>query len=194
MGSKIDLLVIGGSAGSLSVVLKIMPLLKPHMNFATLIVFHRKQSEESALIEVLAGRTECNVKEADDKDDILPGCIYIAPADYHVLVEKNKTISLDYSEKINYSRPSIDVSFDSASEVYGKGAACLLLSGANADGVEGLLAAGNRGAYIMIQDPVTAEVPFMPQQAIEKVKYDLLIDPENLKDLTVILSSSAENT
>ncbi|RAW00022.1 chemotaxis protein CheB [Pseudochryseolinea flava] len=182
MAARFDLLVIGGSAGSLSVVMKIIPLLKPSLNLATVIVFHRKQSDDSALIEVLAGRTDCRVKEADDKDDLLPAHIYVAPADYHVLIEKNKTITLDFSEKINYSRPSIDLSFDSAAEVYGPRLACLLLSGANADGVDGLLSAKRQGAFIMVQNPSTAEVPYMPQQAVEKVSCDLLIDPDNLKE------------
>jgi two-component system, chemotaxis family, protein-glutamate methylesterase/glutaminase len=188
MAAKIDLLMIGGSAGSLSVVMKIMPLLKPELKIACIIIFHRRSSEDSALVEVLAGRTDCVVKEVDDKDSILPGCIYVAPADYHILIEKNKTITLDYSERINYSRPSIDVSFDSAADAYGDRVACLLLSGANADGVAGLQVAKSHGAVILIQDPATAEVPFMPRLAEESVEYDLLIDPDNLKDLAQLLA------
>lgn len=188
MANKIDLLVIGGSAGSLSVVMKIIPLITPSLNLTTLIIFHRKQSDDSALVEVLAGRTECVVKEVDDKDELFPGSIYVAPPDYHVLIEKNKTLTLDYSEKINYSRPSIDLSFDSAAEAYGPRVACMLLSGANADGVDGLIAAKRQGAFVMIQDPKTAEVAFMPQQALEKVTCDLVIDPDNLRDLEKILN------
>jgi two-component system, chemotaxis family, protein-glutamate methylesterase/glutaminase len=191
MARDIGLLVIGGSAGSLSVVLKIMPLLKPDVSFATIIIFHRKHSEDSALIEVLGGRTDCVVKEVEDKDDILPGHVYIAPADYHVLIEKNKSLTLDFSEKINYSRPSIDVSFESAAEAYGKHLVCLLLSGANADGAEGLIVAKKLHAWIVIQDPATAEVPFMPQQAIARVPYDLLLDPDNLAELVMMLKNLA---
>ncbi len=178
-----QLLIIGGSAGSLSVVLKIIPLLKKEMNLAVIIVFHRKSSEDNTLIEVLSGRTEFMVKEADDKDEIQPGVIYIAPADYHVLIEKNKTLSLDASEKINYSRPSIDVTFESAAEAYKKSLLCMLLSGANADGVEGLLLAKKLGAYIIIQDPQWAEVSYMPEQALQKMKPNWLLDDGNLRQL-----------
>jgi two-component system chemotaxis response regulator CheB len=181
------LLVIGGSAGSLSMVLKIIPLLKKEMNLSVIIIFHRKPSEETALLNVLSTRTTYLVKEADDKDDILPEMIYVAPADYHVLIEKDKTISLDDSEKINYSRPSIDVTFESASEVYGSDLVCILLSGANADGMAGLVAAKKAGALIIVQDPASAEVPFMPQQAVDNVPIDLLINENNLHTLLRLL-------
>lgn len=178
------LLAIGGSAGSLSMVLKIIPLLKKEVNLSVIIIFHRKPSEETILLNVLSTRTTYMVKEADDKDDILPGMIYVAPADYHVLIEKDKTIALDDSEKINYSRPSIDVTFESASEVYGSDLVCILLSGANADGTAGLVAAKKAGALIIVQDPASAEVPFMPQQAVDNVPVDLLIHESNLHTLS----------
>jgi two-component system chemotaxis response regulator CheB len=184
---KIDLLAIGGSAGSLSIVLQIIPLLKKEMNLCVIIVFHRKQSEDSGLIEMLSNRTIYDVKEAEDKDDILPGTIYVAPADYHLLVEKNKIISLDDSEKINYSRPSIDVTFQSASDAYMGSLACLLLSGANADGVEGLLAAKKNGALIMVQEPSSAEFSFMPLHATQRIEPDFLLNFENLNDLSDFL-------
>ena len=175
-----NLLVIGGSAGSLIVTLKIIPLLEENMNIAVIVIFHRKSSEDNTLIEIFSERTSYQVKEADEKDKILPGVIYIAPADYHVLIEKDFTISLDASEKINYSRPSIDVTFESAAEVYKNRLACLLLSGANADGVEGLLKAKDLGSIIMVQDPKSADVPFMPQEAVNRVKVDLLVTDANL--------------
>lgn len=183
MVKQVKLLVIGGSAGSLSMVLKIIPLLKVEMDFAIILVFHRKKDEETTLIEVLATRTVFRVKEAEDKDDILPGVIYVAPSDYHLLVEKDKTISLDASEKINHSRPSIDVTFESAADAYGSLLACMLLSGANADGANGLVIAREAGSYIIIQDPTSAEVSYMPEQAIKKVAADWLLDENNQQDL-----------
>lgn len=182
------LLVIGGSAGSLSVVLKIVPLLKRAMELAVLIVFHRKQSEDSALVDVLTSRTEMAVKEADDKDDLTPGVIYLAPADYHVLIEKDHSLTLDDSEKVNFSRPSIDVTFESAAEVFGDKLFCLLLSGANADGVEGLRVARGMGACTLAQDPATAEVAFMPRQAVEKAVVDKIIHPDRLDELLAVLA------
>ena len=182
------LLVIGGSAGSLTVVMRIAPLLKKSMGLAVLVVFHRKQSEDSALIDVLSSRTELTVKETDDKDELTAGVMYLAPADYHVLIEKDYSLTLDDSEKVNFSRPSIDVTFESAAEVFGKHLLCLLLSGANADGVEGLRLARSLGAYVMVQDPSTAEVPFMPKQAVDRVTIDKIIHPDRLEELVKVLS------
>jgi two-component system chemotaxis response regulator CheB len=99
-----------------------------------------------------------------------------------VLIEKDRTLSLDDSEKVNFSRHSIDVTFDSASEVYGQALACVLLSGANADGVEGLKLAKHRGSLVLVQDPACAEVPFMPQQAIDNVAIDMILTPQNLNE------------
>lgn len=179
-GRKTDLIVIGGSAGSLSFVLNMMPHLKASTFLAAILVLHRKQTEDSALIDVLRHRTVFRVKEADDKDEIVPGTIYVAPADYHVLIEKEKTITLDDSEKINYSRPSIDVTFESAADVYGDRLACVLLSGANADGTEGLIKAKKAGALVIIQDPQSAEVPVMPSEALARVKPDAIISEKDL--------------
>jgi two-component system chemotaxis response regulator CheB len=178
-----ELLVIGGSAGSLSVVLNIIPLLKKEMNIAVIIVFHRKPSDDTALVDMLSHRTSLEVRETGDKDILEPGVIYIAPPDYHVLIEKDKTITLDDSEKINYSRPSIDVTLETAAEAYGKKLMCVLLSGANADGVQGLVTARQLGAYIVVQDPKTADVPYMPQQAVDRVEVDMLLSEGSLHRL-----------
>lgn len=181
------LLIIGGSAGALPMALKVIPLLKKEMNLSVIIVFHRKQSEDQVLLDVLSSRTDYIVKEADDKDPLAPGVIYIAPADYHVLIERDHTLTLDDSEKINYSRPSIDVTYESAAAVYGKSLVCLLLSGANADGVAGLIAARKTGAYIAVQDPSSSEVAYMPRQAMENVTVDLVLREGNLGELMKLL-------
>jgi len=182
------LLVIGGSAGSLNMVLKIIPMLKNTMNLAVILVFHRKSGDDKTLLEVLATRTAFNVKEVEDKDDIQSGVIYLAPPDYHVLVEKNNTLTLDDSEKLNYSRPSIDATFETASDVYGSASLCMLLSGANADGVAGLAFAKKQGAFIIVQDPATADAPYMPQHAINAVKADMIWGEENLMEVMRIIS------
>lgn len=188
--AKNKVLVIGGSAGGLSMALKVIPLLKKSMDVAVIIVFHRKSSEDNVLINVLSSRTDFEVKEAEDKDELTPGSIYVAPADYHVLLESDGTLTLDDSEKINYSRPSIDVTFESAAEVYGELLTCMLLSGANQDGAEGLVAARRAGACIIVQDPRSAEVSFMPQSALDMVSVDLLMNDSNLNTVGILLSKS----
>lgn len=191
---RYELLVIGGSAGSLAMVFKVLPLLKKEMNIAVIIIFHRKQSDDDMIIvDMLSSRTEFVVKEADDKDEIVPGTIYIAPSDYHVLIEKNKMLTLDASEKINFSRPSIDVSFESAADAYGSKLACMLLSGANADGVQGLKTAKDLGALIIVQDPASAEMPYMPREAIENVPVDLQLNYANLAVFVTLFMNTARN-
>jgi two-component system chemotaxis response regulator CheB len=184
---KYDLVVIGGSAGSLGVVLNILPHLKKEMNVCVIVIFHRKSAEETSLVEMFAHRTEFEVRETGDKDELAPGVIYIASPDYHLLIEKDKTLTLDASEKVNYSRPSIDVTFECAAEVYKEKLMCILLSGANDDGVKGLISAKKLGSFIVVQDPKTAEAPFMPQSAIERVEVDLLLTDNNLQDLVNLL-------
>lgn len=183
METKQKVLVIGGSAGSLNNVLKLIPRLKKEMALAVIMIFHRKSGDDKTLLDVLSTRTDFDVKEIEDKDEILPGVIYLAPPDYHVLVEKNNTLTLDDSEKLNYSRPSIDATFETASEVYGTATICMLLSGANADGVAGLAFAKKHNAFIIIQDPVTAEAPYMPQHALDAVKADVIWGAENLVEV-----------
>ncbi len=161
-------LFIGGSAGSLDVLLKVLPELKANIDFPIIIIVHRKQGMDSLLTNLLGQRTALKVKEADEKEQIKKGVVYICPSDYHLLIERDFTFSLDYSEKINYSRPSIDVSFHSAAEVYQQGLTCLLLSGSNSDGVNGLISAKKFGATTWVQDPQSAQVTYMPEQAIAK--------------------------
>ncbi|HTF20507.1 MAG TPA: chemotaxis protein CheB [Chryseolinea sp.] len=185
---RYTLLVIGGSAGALLTALDIISALKPSSALSVVVVLHRKQTQEDTLVDLLTARTLYRVKEVDDKDELEPGCIYVAPADYHVLLEKDSTLSLDDSEKVNFSRPSIDVTFESAAEAMGSKLMCVLLSGANADGVAGLIAAKRKGAFIVVQDPAASEFPVMPQQAISQVTVDMLLNPRNLPVLIDLLS------
>lgn len=160
-------IAIGGSAGSLEIVLDIVRNIPPNSQHVFIIVLHRKNDNESILEDLLSHNTKLRVAEVEDKDLIQPGSIYLAPPDYHLLAENDGlSFSLDSSEKIHYSRPSINVSFQSVAEVFGGRVLGVLLSGANADGAAGLLAIKDAGGHTIVQDPATADVSFMPQQAI----------------------------
>lgn len=172
------MLVIGGSAGSLEVILHVLPHLRPDIDFAIIIILHRRSVGEVTLSDLLVHKTSLPVKEVEEKEPLKRGTIYIAPPDYHLLIEKDKTLSLDYSERVHHSRPSIDVTFLSAADVYGPELAGLLLSGANSDGAEGLLAIKQSGGITAIQDPETAEVAYMPRQATVKMKPDHVLTPQ----------------
>lgn len=187
---KDGLLVIGGSAGSLDVLLKVLPEVNQHLNFAIIIVIHRKQGTDSLLTDLLAHRTQLSVKEADEKEKLENGKVYIAPSDYHLLIEKDFTFSLDYSEKVNYSRPSIDVTFQSAADAFGENLVCLLLSGSNADGVNGLISVKKNGGTTWAQSPESAQVSYMPEQAILRANVSAVL---KIEEMAKYINSLAAN-
>ena len=172
--------VIGGSAGSIDALMKLFPVLKNPITFVLIIVLHRKNSVDSTLADLFSMKTSIPVSEVEDKDPIEPGKIYVAPADYHLLVEEEGIFALDASEKINYSRPSLDVTYESVAEIYGSAAIGILLSGANADGTDGLNAMKKAGALTIVQDPATAQTPFMPHHALQHVKIDFVFSVEEI--------------
>ena len=176
------MIVIGGSSGSLKVILHLLRELRTDFTIPMLLVLHRNNQQESVLAELLAAKSFLPVKEVDEKDALLAGHIYIAPQDYHVLLESDGYFSLDYSEKMHYSRPSIDVSFISAAEAYGSNLVCILLSGANADGAEGLQEVKKHNGIAIVQDPDEAEVDYMPRQALQRGEVDYLMNTNQLVD------------
>lgn len=174
--------IIGGSAGSLSVLLQILPQIPKLNDFAIVIVVHRKSTDDQTLEDLLKLKSKIKVKSVEDKVPLIPGFVYIAPSNYHLLFEKNQTLSLDTSEKINYSRPSIDVSFESAAEAYGNAVVAILLSGSNTDGTNGLKTIKNFGGIIAVQNPISAEMPFMPNNAILNTNPDFILNREEMLD------------
>lgn len=178
--SDCKVVIIGGSAGSLNALMQILPDLKPLNGFAIVIVLHRKSTDDQTLEELIALKATIPVKLVEDKVPVEPGFIYIAPSNYHLLFERNNALSLDISEKINYSRPSIDVSFESAAEIYGDALVGILLSGSNTDGTVGLKAIKAAGGTVIVQNPTVAEMPFMPHNAILNTDPDLVLDNQEI--------------
>lgn len=178
--------IIGGSAGSLNAILQILPNLPVFKTFALVIVLHRRGTDDLTLEELITLKAQTEVKLIEDKVQLMHGFIYVAPSNYHLLFEKDDFFALDTSEKVNYSRPSIDVSFESAAEVYGPNLIGILLSGSNKDGTEGLKAIQKAGGIIVIQDPKSAEMPYMPSNAILNMTADYILTTEEI--LKFILS------
>lgn len=174
------LLAIGGSAGSLQVILAVLTAIGDGFPIPVLVVLHRNGVFESSLEDLFSSRTSLSIKEVEEKDPLLDGTVYLCPADYHVLLETDRSFSLDYSERVHFSRPSIDVTFRSAADVYGAGLMCLLLSGGNVDGSEGMQYVKDRGGITVVQDPATADVPYMPQQAITRMRPDYIVPTERI--------------
>lgn len=173
--------MVGGSAGSLEVITRMLGGLL-NKKLAIVLIIHRKGSVHSSLADVLNMKAAVVVKEAEEKEFIRSGYVYIAPADYHLLIERDGSLSLDYSEKINFSRPSIDVSFECAASVFGDRVIGILLSGGNADGVAGLKSIKRAGGECIVQDPSSALVSYMPMQALIEIKPDRTLDSAEMAD------------
>ncbi|WP_373331199.1 chemotaxis protein CheB [Salmonirosea aquatica] len=148
-----------------------------------ILVVHRKKDKDSILVDLLSYRTKLPVREVEDKEIISPNTIYLAPPDYHLLIERADLFSLDSSEKVHYSRPSIDVTFESVAEAFGDRVIGILLSGANADGAVGMAKIRKAGGYTIVQDPATADVGYMPQQALALTPVDSVLPAAEIPGL-----------
>jgi two-component system chemotaxis response regulator CheB len=168
MTSSCPIIIIGGSAGSLQAIFKMFTGMADINHIAIILVIHRSRATDQGLEELIAAKTGLPAKEIEEKEIPVQGCLYVCPPDYHVLFEKDQSFTLDYSEKVNFCRPSIDVSFQSAADIFGSSLICILLSGANSDGAEGLAYVREKKGKTIVQDPEEAEVPYMPLQAIHR--------------------------
>ena len=158
--------VIGVSAGGLHALIHVLGKLPADYFLPIIVVQHRGKEYKVLLEEILETKCLLKVKQVDEKEQILAGCIYIAPADYHLLIEQDKTFSLTSDIYVKYSRPSIDLLFTTAAEVYKNELIAIIMTGASSDGAEGILNVKQEGGYTIAQDPKTAEYPYMPQSSI----------------------------
>jgi two-component system chemotaxis response regulator CheB len=165
---RIEAIVIGGSSGALDALAVVLPALPSDAAVPIAIVVHLPPTRPSHLAQVLGTRTSLPVREAEDKEPLAPGVVYVAPPNYHLLIERGGTFALSDDELLNFSRPSIDVLFESAAEAYGERLAAVVLSGANADGAGGLAAVKRAGGLTLVQAPDEAEVHVMPDAAIAR--------------------------
>jgi two-component system chemotaxis response regulator CheB len=151
------------------------------------VVQHRLPAPDDFLAFSLNESCQLTVKEADEKELIKPGCVYIAPANYHLLVERDKTLSLSVEAKVCYSRPSIDVLFETAAEVYLSGLIGIILTGANNDGTAGLKKIKEKGGLTIAQNPATAESALMPRSAIQGNAVDKILSLAEIASFLVQL-------
>jgi len=164
-GNKI--LILGGSAGGFGVILNLLKSIPKNFPIPIVVIVHRNPKFESNFEYVLKNTFAIQIKSAEDKETIEGGKVYFAPPGYHLLIEPDFKLSLDNSEPVQFSRPAIDVTMESASEVYQENCIAILFSGANQDGAKGLLAIKNNGGISIVQHPDSAEVATMPQAAID---------------------------
>jgi len=181
--------VTGGSSGAVEALTAILSALPQDFELPVLVVQHLHPSDDGAFARHLAGATLLSVVEPCDKERIERGCVYTAPANYHMLVERNGTISLSVDERVNWSRPSIDVLFESAARAWGESVIAVILSGANADGAKGMLAVRDAGGLTLAQDPAKAETPVMPKAAIDAGAVEKVLGVEEIGKLLTDLGT-----
>ena len=169
---KYQAVVIGVSAGGIAALEKILPYINTDCTLSIIIVQHIAADGGNYLVEYFSSSCPLPVVGAEDKQIIEPGTIYFAPANYHLLVERQKSFALSVEAKVNYSRPSIDVLFETAAEAYCRQLVGVVLTGANADGAAGLARVKELGGQTVVQSPDTAEVATMPLAAIKSTQVD----------------------
>jgi len=169
VGAGHDLVVVGTSWGGLEVLRRVLPALPAELDAAVVIAQHRgPSSHPTAFRDLLGAVTRMNVREAGDKDALGRGTVYVAPPDYHLLVDRDG-LSLSTDEPVLYARPSIDVLFESAAESYRERCVGIVLTGANADGARGLARIAELGGASVVQDPGEAQRAGMPLAALAAV-------------------------
>ncbi len=181
--NRIDAVVVGASAGGVEALGEILPTLPAGFRPAVLIVLHLPRERPSLLVEIYENRCALPVREAEDKEPIEPGTVYFAPPDYHMLVERSRQIALSTDEPVYYSRPSIDVLFESAADVYADRLLGIILTGANEDGAAGLLAVHRAGGVTVVQEPDSAKVPLMVVSALQRNPADFVLPLPGIADL-----------
>lgn len=165
--TPIKAVVIGASAGAVQALMAILPALPASFGLPVLVVVHVPPDRDNVLVPLLQAKCRMLVKEAEDKEPVSASVIYFAPSDYHLLVERDQTLALSTDEAVNYSRPSIDVLFETAAEAYGPALAGFILTGANHDGAAGLRAVFDAGGLVVVEDPASAYASPMPIAALE---------------------------
>ncbi|WP_347555357.1 chemotaxis protein CheB [Robbsia sp. KACC 23696] len=177
---KIDAIVIGASAGGVEALNRLLPALPASLPVPVLVVLHLLPDVQSELAELFGARCVLRVVEANDRQPLQPGTVHIAPPGYHLLVGADLTCSLSIDEPVNFSRPSIDVLFESAAWTYQSRVLGILLTGASADGAVGLVQIRSRGGLAWVQTPETALADTMPLAAIALGATDRVLSIEDI--------------
>ncbi|HVL00128.1 MAG TPA: chemotaxis protein CheB [Dongiaceae bacterium] len=184
------LVVVGASSGGLDALLILLGSLAPDYRLPTLVVLHQRANRESGVPAMLAGHTHLTVLEVEDKLSIEMGHLYVAPPNYHVLIEKEKLLSLSIEPPVNFCRPAIDVTLESAAFVYRDRLIACVLSGANQDGADGAREVKRRGGRVYVQDTAEAQVATMPQSVAAAVSVDRMLPMRGMADLLNRLNRS----
>ena len=176
----VQAVVIGVSAGGIKALSVILPALPADFPAPILVVIHLPPSRKSIIADLFRDKCALAVREAEDKEVLSPGVIYFAPPDYHLLVETDGSISLSSEEPVMFSRPSIDVLFETAADAFGEGLVGIILTGANPDGAQGLKAVADAGGRAIVQIPAHAYASTMPEAALQSCPEAAAMDLEEI--------------
>jgi two-component system, chemotaxis family, protein-glutamate methylesterase/glutaminase len=180
---------IGTSAGGIEALSIVLPALQLKLSAPVFIVLHLPRDRPSLLVDLFQSKCAVPVREAQDKEPVSPGTVYFAPPDYHLLLDQGPQLSLSADEMVNFSRPSIDVLFESAADVYGRRLLGIILTGGSADGAAGLQAVQRGGGTTVVQDPESARARLMPAAALQQGPVDLVLPIERIAALLSTLNN-----
>ena len=180
-------IIVAGSVGGVEALAKVLPGLPATMHTPVICMLHLPANRDSRLAELFAERLPVPVREAADKQAIEAGTVYFAGSGYHLSVEQDRTFSLSCEAPVHFARPAIDVLMTSAADAYGAGLLAILLTGANHDGAEGMAQVHARGGLTVVQDPADAQVPAMPQSAIDRDAPDLVLPLAGIRELLQLM-------
>jgi len=185
-----DAIVIGVSSGGMTALKFIFSALPADFSLPIITVQHISANSDNDWIKLLNKKSNLTIKEADEKEKIETGNVYIAPSNYHLLIESDKTFSLTIDEYVNFARPSIDVLFESAADAYKNKLIGIVLTGSNNDGAKGIKRIKELGGMAIIQDPETAESSTMPESAIAAVQPDYIFSLEKIVQLLIKITQT----
>jgi len=191
LAGRVDAVVIGASAGGIEALTALLPALSPGLRPPVFIVLHLPRDKPSVLVEIFGRKCAVPVREAEDKETVAPGTVYFAPADYHLLLDRGPQISLSADDPVHHSRPSIDVLFESAAEIYGDRLLGIILTGANEDGASGLAAVHDAGGVTVVQSPQTARAPHMVLSALKLRPADWVLPLDEIAEMLRTLNAAA---
>jgi two-component system chemotaxis response regulator CheB len=182
-GKRVAAVVIGCSAGGVEALSALLPAFDATCGVPVLVVVHLPRERPSRLVDVFQNKCQLAVGEADDKQPIVAGHLYFAPPDYHLLVDEGPRLALSVDELVHFSRPAIDVLFESAADAYGADLLAIVLSGANEDGARGLAAVERAGGLTLVQEPASAVASAMPKAALAAARSSRVLNLAGIADL-----------
>jgi two-component system chemotaxis response regulator CheB len=183
------MIVIGGSLGGCDALREILVRLPASFPFPIAAALHRHRESEGMIVPVVQRGCALPVSEVEDKEPIEPGHVYLCPSDYHLLIDKD-CFALSTDEPVNFARPAIDVLFESAAEWKRDKVVCVVLTGSGFDGAQGARRIQEYGGTVFVQDPKTAEGPWMPAASIASTQTRLVLSLAEIAQSLINLASS----